>query len=551
MLRRLWAASARRAPRAMASVRRGCAALGAPPSRAGPIRPSRSRAVQLSRAISSARLNELLPLLMRHSDELDIRHVSNLWNKLGRRLNALHERDGPRAPARWCSEWRDEITELLGQSLYRLSPERLGDACGGREIATIAHGVAKCRIKYQHTWQLWEALAEAARARAHTFSTKDHSITLWAFATSVRRESPRDLFQRAAAAELRSPGGLRACDPRQLGTMVWAYATAGVRHDRLFDVVASAASRPDARELIDPPAVANLACAYAKLDKPAGGLYAELAEAAAPMLGEFSPQELSNTLWAYAKSSARADELFAGAARAALPKIREFNTQNLANTAWAYATIGGVHGPGACAARDELFDALGDAAASRLGEATQQELANLVWAFAVTDTRHDRLTSAASAAIAAVATPTPPVAAVPPPAAHMPTPTPTPTPHPAAMSDANAHLPLAPRAPPHAAEPQRQPGSAPAQLVAEATARQLHQWQLWVALEWKSKELLLPLAERRRLMDIFVDDDRYGAHAAAHDTASARAAAVTIHAATLPANRLMYRQVEGDSRAAR
>ena len=60
---------------------------------------------------------------MRHSDEFDIRHVSNLWNKLGRRLNALHERDGPRAPARWCAEWRDEMTELLGQSLRRARRE--------------------------------------------------------------------------------------------------------------------------------------------------------------------------------------------------------------------------------------------------------------------------------------------------------------------------------------------------------------------------------------------------------------------------------------------
>ena len=60
------------------------------------------------------------------------------------------------------------------------------------------------------------------------------------------------------------------------------------------------------------------------------------------------------------------EELFAVVARAAGPRLGEFTAQNLANTAWAYSTVGQ---PDA-----QLFKALSKEAKQSVGSFSEQDL---------------------------------------------------------------------------------------------------------------------------------------------------------------------------------
>ena len=82
----------------------------------------------------------------------------------------------------------------------------------------------------------------------------------------------------------------------------------------------------------------KIAWAFAKAGQRDDALFAALARAATPRLGEFTAQGLSNTAWAFAAAGQRDEALFAALAKAATPRLGEFNPQELANMAWAFAT---------------------------------------------------------------------------------------------------------------------------------------------------------------------------------------------------------------------
>ena len=80
--------------------------------------------------------------------------------------------------------------------------------------------------------------------------------------------------------------------------------------------------------------LANVAYGIARtgLGESAKSLFATLARAAKPRLGEFNAQGLVSSAWAFATAGHLDEELFATLGRAAMPRLCEFNVQGLANT---------------------------------------------------------------------------------------------------------------------------------------------------------------------------------------------------------------------------
>jgi len=85
-------------------------------------------AKQLNSKISHASgTDELLSLFARHSTSLNHIHAANLWNKLGKqRIERRHE---------------EQLERLVQRTLDLVS------SCEARNLANIAHGVARCDLQ--------------------------------------------------------------------------------------------------------------------------------------------------------------------------------------------------------------------------------------------------------------------------------------------------------------------------------------------------------------------------------------------------------------------
>ena len=253
-------------------------ALGrAPPAPSGAV-----DARALSGRISSAgSTHELLHLSSTHSASLNHIHAANLWNKLGKQRDAA----GPRH--------KEEVRHLL-----RRTVELVG-SCGARELANIAHGLAKCKLV---------GLDGEAGA----------------------------LF--AAVAEAAVRGGLRDFNPQDLANTAWAFATAGHAAPALLDAIATEAVRGGLRDF-RPQELTNTAWAFAKAERAAPTLLDAIAtEAVRGGMRDFNPQNLTNTAWAFATAGHAAPALLdAIATEAVRGGPREFKPQELANAAWAFA----------------------------------------------------------------------------------------------------------------------------------------------------------------------------------------------------------------------
>ena len=223
----------------------------------------------------------LLALFAAHSTSLNHIHAANLWNKLGKqRVERRHE---------------ERLEQLVQRTLDLVS------SCRARELANVAHGVAKCGLQVTVVRPLFVAVAEAA----------------------VRR-------------------GLDRFNPQNLANTVWAYATAGVAADALYAAVAEEAVRSRLARF-NPQNLANTVWAYATAGVAADALYATVAEAAVrTRLAGFNPQALANTAWAYATAGVAADALFTVVAEVAVrSRLAGFNPKNLANTVCVGVCDGG------------------------------------------------------------------------------------------------------------------------------------------------------------------------------------------------------------------
>ncbi|EOD07755.1 hypothetical protein EMIHUDRAFT_218318 [Emiliania huxleyi CCMP1516] len=141
------------------------------------VQPSRSaaggqlNAKQLNNRISAASgTEELLTLFAAHSTSLDHIHAGNLWNKLGKQnIERRHE---------------EQLEQLVQRTLDLVA------SCEARNLANVAHGVAKCRLPASvdtsrwstqdrvqlHQWQLWLSLERGADGQQHLLSESQRQL---------------------------------------------------------------------------------------------------------------------------------------------------------------------------------------------------------------------------------------------------------------------------------------------------------------------------------------------------------------------------------------
>ena len=195
-----------------------------------------------ARLKKSSGVDELLRLAEAHGDDFNPIHCSAAWSYLGKQAYQC------RQPYRH---------EPLGR-LLRLTAARV-PAAGARELANVAHGVAKSHV------------------------AKSHAL------------GARGLFDAVAAA---APPKLSEFEPQHLANTAWAFATAGHEAPALLDAIAAAAVSHMSG--FTPQGLANTAWAYATLGHPAPALLDAIAEEARKRPGEFSAQDRDRMSWAYA-----------------------------------------------------------------------------------------------------------------------------------------------------------------------------------------------------------------------------------------------------------
>lgn len=319
-------------------------------------------------------------------------HLSAMWSRLKRETT-------------WIQSNRGLLLPLQRTTLGILR----ANVSGAREIANIAHGLAKSKVGIDPPWnQLWEELASAAYVCVAELDPQNIANVAWAFATA-KYPVPRlfDALAREAATRVRVFNSqdiantawafatvghpapvlfnaiseqvatlVSAFNPQAIANTIWAFATMGHTVPALFDALAQeVASRP---ESFKPQAMSIIAWAFATAEYKSPALFDALAREVAARAGTFNPQEIANTAWAFATARHTAPAvLFDALARRATTRANAFKPQEVANTAWAFATVG-YPSPA-------LFDALVGTAVTRASSFQPQNIANTVWAYATAD----------------------------------------------------------------------------------------------------------------------------------------------------------------------
>jgi hypothetical protein len=90
-----------------------------------------------------------------------------------------------------------------------------------------------------------------------------------------------------------------------------------------------------------PQALSNIIWAYATAGKAHPKLFSKIGDHIVAMkdLSIFIPQNFSNIIWAYATTFQSHPLLFQKLAHIAIARCNEFNSQNIANLLCAYATV--------------------------------------------------------------------------------------------------------------------------------------------------------------------------------------------------------------------
>jgi hypothetical protein len=136
---------------------------------------------------------------------------------------------------------------------------------------------------------------------------------------------------------------------QHLSNVVWAYATANIKHPVLFKKVANAIVALDDLKSFKPQALANIVWAYASVNMQHPGLFRKVGDAIVALndLKSFLPQHLSNIVWAYATANIEHPGMFkkVGNAIVEMNDLRSFSAQDLASTAWAFTVTNSIDAP--------------------------------------------------------------------------------------------------------------------------------------------------------------------------------------------------------------
>jgi len=312
--------------------------------------------IELNGMISEANSSiDLLNIFADNEAIINKIHLSNLWNKLGRRRDASNPRFALR-----ITQMMQRTTDLI-------------ETCGPRELANIAHGAAKARLDLDETGHFLKTIGIATVSRGlHGFKPQELVNIVWAFATAGVNDDK--LY--AAVADEALTQQLHGFKPQELTNMVWSFEKAGARNKELYIAVADEAVK---QKLFGfkPQELSNILWVFARAGVHACKLFTAVAkEVMKQGLHCFNPQDLANTVWAFATARVQNKELFVAVAEEAVQQqLRGFKPQELANMVWAFATAG--------VSVDKLYvEVANEAVRQRLHGFIPQNISNMVWAFA-------------------------------------------------------------------------------------------------------------------------------------------------------------------------
>lgn len=127
------------------------------------------------------------------------------------------------------------------------------------------------------------------------------------------------------------------CKPQEISNIIWAYATVGESHSRLFKKLADQVVELDSLSGFKPQNIANITWAYATAGESHPLLFRKLADVAIARCNEFNSQEIANILWAYATNGQTDLHLYSSFAPTVKSITGKCNIQEVANIGWAYA----------------------------------------------------------------------------------------------------------------------------------------------------------------------------------------------------------------------
>lgn len=236
-------------------------------------------------------IDELFRTCTAHENSFNHIHISACWNKLGN-LTKTTDRH-------WFEKHAQALNSLVQHTTRMVLTS---SSIRARQIATIAHGVAKSGIG-THVAELMTALARSIQQHLRDCNPQELANLAWAFAKASHADA--DLFALLARAAEKSLSGF---NPQELTNTAWAFATAGHLDTELF----SALARVVARCLHDfnTQGLANTAWAFAKVGHFDALLFGRIASRAQQRLCDFNSQDIVNTAWAFAKAGQYDSELF-------------------------------------------------------------------------------------------------------------------------------------------------------------------------------------------------------------------------------------------------
>ncbi|CAE7896968.1 rha-1 [Symbiodinium microadriaticum] len=201
-----------------------------------------------------------------------------------------------------------------------------------QDLSALAWGLATLRLREE---ELLQALGEEVTVKLASFTVPGLICTTWAFA-SLRVKAP---FLREALDQLRHSGRL---EPRGCSMMLWSLAS--LRHDDrselFYYLMADTVILPRARDF-EAQDVSNCLWAFATARVQHEAVFQALVSQATQSVHRFTSQALANTTWACAKMHAReAKAMVEVAADEALRRPqRTWSSQGLVTLCWASAEV--------------------------------------------------------------------------------------------------------------------------------------------------------------------------------------------------------------------
>ncbi len=167
-------------------------------------------------------------------------------------------------------------------------------------------------------------------------------------------------------------------EPQNIANIVWAFATAGESHTKLFLNLANNIVSHTNLSRFNPQDLSNIVWAYTNAGKSHPQLFKKLAHhvVAQGGLSGFKPQDVSNFIWVYATARESHPLLFQKLADVDITtRTNDFDPQAISNLLWANAAMGQMN--------RQLFLSFAPTVKSIMGKCSRQDVSNIGWAYTV------------------------------------------------------------------------------------------------------------------------------------------------------------------------